>query len=487
MKLDFSKLLDNSQDAFVLLKGDDELVYTNQKAQALLADAGTSLLRAAGNDIEWPKRSREVAVMQPDGAQRVFRIEVIQTYSHEEPLSLLLIRDVTREKRASEDDNARSRQETLNHLKNELISVVSHEMRTPLAIVKSSIETLHLCAAGGLQEKQAKITDTALRNVDRLAKLIDDFLDLSRLESGVTKIRRHKTDTRELIEKCAAESTEAAAAQGLSYSVEIPDAMPTILADPGLFAKSLKHVLHNALRYARSSVAIRAVTEGLFVKITVADDGPGIPKEKLDGLFEKFTQHGRPAGGAGYMGTGLGLTLANEIMELHQGEIAIGSKESVGTEVHLLVPRFDANTVLERELDEARHRADADKASFSLLTVSLHNFSRIRSECSDKDIEWTLGDLAKSIHRMLRADDRVLSGVAEDAVQVLLMGSDRKEAMLVGERIRRVAKGCFCPGRQGRIFIQVSIGIATYPDDTADLDELTKSSFEASRKNLPIH
>lgn len=487
MKLDFSKILDNCQDAFVLLKGEDDIVYQNPKAQALLADTGPSVLQAGRNGLDRPNRSREVAVTNSDGAQRVFRIDAIQTYSHEEPLSLLLIRDVTREKRVSEDDDARTRQETLNHLKNELISVVSHEMRTPLAIVKSSIETLHLGAGGELQEKQAKIADTALRNVDRLGKLIEDFLDLSRLESGVSKIRRRKTDTRELLEKCAAETAEAAATHGLSSSAEIPESMPPILADPGLFAKSLRHILHNALRYARSSVAIRAVTEGHFVKITVADDGPGIPKDKLDGIFEKFTQHGRPAGGTGYMGTGLGLTLANEILELHEGEIAIGSKEGSGTEVHLLVPRFDAGTVLEREISEARHRADADKTSFSLLTVGLHNFSRLKSECTDKDIEWTRGDLAKSIHRMLRADDRVLTGESEDVLHVLLAGSDRKEALLVGERIRRVAKSCFCPGRRGRIFVQVSIGIAVYPDDTADLAELMKSSLEASRKNIPVH
>lgn len=489
MKLDFSKILDNCQDAFVILKGTDEVVYQNPKAQSLFADAPVDL---ASGGLKRVDRAREATVTRADGSDRVFRIDTVQTYSHEEPLALLLIRDVTREKRLSEDNEARLRQEALNRLKNELISVVSHEMRTPLAIVKSSLEALNLVSAPhecgaytidaeALGEKRAKIAETALRNVDRLGKLVEDFLDLSRLESGVSKIRCRKTDPRELLEKCAAEISADAGTRGLNVSLDIPESLPPIPADPGLFAKALRHVLHNALRYAKTSVTIRASSEGRFVKVTVADDGPGIPKEHLDGIFEKFAQHGRPAGGSGYLGTGLGLTLANEIMTSHQGEIAIGSVPGGGTEVHLLVPQFDATNALNRELGEARHRADADQFSFSLLSVVLNNFSEMSSECARKDVEWTLNDMTKNIHRILRADDRVLPGTSDGVLHVLLTGSDRKEAFLVNERIRRVTKDCFCPGRKGRIFVEVLTGIAVYPDDTADLGQLVAESLAATR------
>lgn len=461
----------------ILLNGARSVVYCNPQAGNLTESELTTVL--ASTLIPPGKTSvrNEIQLGADKAVSRIFAVETLQTYSHQEPMFLVILRDVTDEKAGETATVARQRQQAVDKLKNDLISIVSHELRTPLAIVKSSIANLKAGVIGQLTEKQDKVLATTMRNIDRLGRLIHDFLDLSRLEAGVAKIHRKKVDLDLVFEKMHAEFETLAREKDLAFTVE-PTRVPSVLADPLLIVKVLQHLLQNALQFARSEIRVKAESERQFVKVTVIDDGPGIAAEKLGTIFKKFTQIDRADGGAGYKGTGLGLSISYEIMNRHQGEIWVESEEGKGTSVHLLLPVFQAHDVFFRELEEIRQAADENKAPFSLLVVAIRNLKELREECLPKDIEWMKNDVTCTIDKILRPSDCILAMDHHNYFYILLSGADRKEAILVSERIHRIAKDCFCPGRKGRIFLNFGVGVAVYPNDSTRVEELVKTALE---------
>lgn len=463
----------------MLLNGAHEVVFCNARAEKLTSGDFAKIQNFAKFAPGQTSLLREFRIDEARPLSSILAVEILLTYSHQEPMYLVILRDVTEEKKRLEAEAVVERQRAVDKLKNDLISIVSHELRTPLAIVKSSIANLKAGVTGQLTDKQDKVLATTMRNIDRLGRLIHDFLDLSRLEAGVAKIQRKKVDLDLVLEKVHTEFEALAREKNLALTVD-PTHTPSVIADPELIVKVLQHLLRNALQFARGEIRIKAEPEQQFVKVTVSDDGPGIAAEQLGTLFKKFTQFGRTDGGAGYKGTGLGLTIAHEIINMHQGEIWVESAEGQGTSVNLLLPVFQAHDVFFKELEEMRQEADEKKAPFALLVVAIRNLKEIREECQAKDIEWMKGDVTRTIDKMLRPSDRILAMDHHSYFHILLSGADRKEAFLVSERIHRVAKDCFCPGRKGRIFLDLSVGVAVYPSDTARVEELVRTAVEAA-------
>lgn len=227
----------------------------------------------------------------------------------------------------------------LQQLKDEFVSTVSHELRTPLSIIKSAISNLKGGVLGSLPDKQREVVEMTSRNVNRLARLINDLLDLSRLESGKAKVNRKRFDPVRLIQETLQTFNGAAEERGILLETDSPQKLPSIYGDPDLVMQVLTNLLENALRFAKSRVAVKAELQGTSrIKISVIDDGEGIKPEDIGKLFNKFEQIERPIGGAGYKGTGLGLTICKKIVELHQGNMGVESVVGAGSRFHFTLP-----------------------------------------------------------------------------------------------------------------------------------------------------
>lgn len=255
--------------------------------------------------------------------------------------------------------------ERVAKLKDEFISTVSHELRTPLAIVKCAIENMKDGVTGLLSDKQEKIVRIASSNVDRLTKLIDDILDLSRLEAGTVKIARRPMSLEQLVSDTIRRFALLAKEHGIALEYDVPFNLPIIYADIDKITQVLDNLLSNALRYAKNRVVLKAESisgavsasggdgGGRFqeyassvrdgVKVSIVDDGQGIPEDKVGHLFNKFVQIDRPTGGAGYKGTGLGLAICKEIIELHDGKIWAESRFGDGAQFHFILPQYQEN------------------------------------------------------------------------------------------------------------------------------------------------
>lgn len=204
--------------------------------------------------------------------------------------------------------------------KDQVIGTVAHELRSPLTVTKAAIANLADGLAGEVNEEQRQLVEVAGRNLERLSRIINNFLELARLESGQAKINARRVDVKMLLAELL-EGMRVADREGrLSWEDSVPEGLPPVRVDPDLFCQLIQNLLDNADRFARSRVRVEAAADGPDLVVSVRDDGPGVPPEKAAKLFERFIQIERKPGG-GYKGTGLGLAICREIARACGGRI----------------------------------------------------------------------------------------------------------------------------------------------------------------------
>ncbi len=230
-----------------------------------------------------------------------------------------------------------TRQRELQQTKNDVISLVSHEMRTPLTAIQGMTELLtnYDIEPGRRKEISAAING----EVKRLAGMITDYLDITRLESGATGLRNTAVKLDALLERIVMLLEPVAARRGIRLFLAPAIGLPAFFADADLLGRAVENLVSNAIKYSpnNTQVTISAARDGENVTISVADQGYGIPEPDLARVFEKFYRVPRVED-AGVPGTGLGLSLVREIAELHGGTVTVASKINLGSTFTLRIP-----------------------------------------------------------------------------------------------------------------------------------------------------
>jgi signal transduction histidine kinase len=237
------------------------------------------------------------------------------------------------------------RRDELDRLKDEFVLTASHELRSPLTSVQGFAELLML-DKDSLTPRQRETVEIILDNCRHLVRLLNDLLDLARSDAGRLSIRPQPTEVAPLIEdvvRTMRAQTEAAS-QALTEQVE--PGLPQINVEPDRIRQILVNLLTNAHEYAPegASIGVAARAVGAEVEISVSDNGPGIPPDQLERIFERFTR-----GDAGLTqrvgGTGLGLAISKSLVELHGGSISAGSIVGEGSTFHVRLPLATTTTV----------------------------------------------------------------------------------------------------------------------------------------------
>jgi two-component system phosphate regulon sensor histidine kinase PhoR len=246
--------------------------------------------------------------------------------------SLLLVQDLTRLRR-------------LETVRQDFVSNISHELRTPLAALKALAETLE---AGALQDPEAapRFLKRMVTEVDSLAQMAQELLELSAIESGKEELQLEAQDPRELLEVAADRMRMQADRAGLALYVRADHDLPQVRADARRLQQVLVNLIHNAIKFTppggEIALAAEAIQDGAagvssaYVRFSVSDTGQGIPMEDLPRIFERFyrTDKARRKGG-----TGLGLSIARHIVEAHGGKIWAESIEGRGSVFHIDIPQ----------------------------------------------------------------------------------------------------------------------------------------------------
>ena len=241
--------------------------------------------------------------------------------------SLVIIHDVTREK-------------TIEKMKSEFVSISAHQLRTPLSEIKWSLETLSNEKLGKLTEVQKEILEKAYSSNKRMLSLVDDLLDVVRIEEGTRLYKLAYTDLKEIVSSVVRVYQDKISKKQIKFEFQTPvKSLPKVKVDAEKIFLVIQNFLDNAIKYSflSGAISISIVLKEKEVEVSVADAGIGIPKNEQQNIFEKFFRS-KNAVKAEPGGNGLGLFIAKNIIEAHNGKIWFESQENKGTTFYFSLP-----------------------------------------------------------------------------------------------------------------------------------------------------
>jgi PAS domain S-box-containing protein len=231
-----------------------------------------------------------------------------------------------------------TRQREVARMKDEFLSVVSHELRTPLTAIRGSLGLLASGRMGRLEERGQRMLEIAAQNSDRLVRLINDLLDIEKIESGKEGMKREEVNLARLVGEVLESMQPLAESAGVK--LDAAAASTPIVADPDRILQVLTNLVSNAVKFSSPGgiVSVRAEAREDDVLVSVRDEGRGIPGDKLESVFERFQQvdssDAREKGG-----TGLGLPIARSIVQQHGGRLWVESELGKGSTFSFTLPR----------------------------------------------------------------------------------------------------------------------------------------------------
>jgi NtrC-family two-component system sensor histidine kinase KinB len=225
-------------------------------------------------------------------------------------------------------------------MKSGLLSVVSHELKTPLTSIRMASHLLLEERVGPLNNKQTELLMAARDDADRLQKIIEDLLDMGRLESGGVKLDLRPESPEKLVTDAVNPLESSFHDKGVHLEIDVPADAPMVLADAQRIEHVFTNLLTNALKFTNPGGRVRVFIEPeeTVVRFVVEDTGIGIPQEHLGRVFERFFRvpRNQPPG------AGLGLAIAKEIVEVHGGSMAVRSTEGEGSRFSFALPCAEA-------------------------------------------------------------------------------------------------------------------------------------------------
>lgn len=267
--------------------------------------------------------------LTPDEPQR---FESIEQRRRVDAFAAQMALAVERAKLAEQTEQAR-REIEAEQLRSSLLSSVSHDLRTPLAVITGSTSTLLQSGAGLPDTTRQELLKTVLEEAERLNRLIRNLLDMTRLESGAVKVKKEWLPLEELVG--AALGRLESRLSGRELHVQLPPDLPLVPCDAVLIEQTLINLLENAAKYSGGPIDVSARDAQREVVVEVADRGPGVPAGQELRVFEKFQRAGREGGPEG---VGLGLTICRAIVSAHGGRIWVEDREGGGARFQFALP-----------------------------------------------------------------------------------------------------------------------------------------------------
>ncbi|MBN2100032.1 MAG: HAMP domain-containing protein [Dehalococcoidia bacterium] len=326
-------VLESMSDAILVMDREGRVTMTNKAAEKVLqvprdAAIGRHFIEAVrDHEIDalvqqcLSKREQQTSLVEMRSKKQL--LGVVATPFKEAPGCLVLIQDLTELRR-------------LETVRRDFIANLSHELRTPIASLKALGETLN---EGAIDQPTVARDFVGKMNaeVDRLAQMVQEMGDLSRIESGEAPLQKSPVNVAEVVasavERLKAQSERA----GLQIKVDIASGLPSVSADGSRIEQVLVNLIHNAIKFTPTGgrVTVSAKAEGDRLIVSVSDTGVGIPEDDLPRVFERFYKADRARAGGG---TGLGLAIAKHVVEAHGGRIWVESVEGRGATFNFGLP-----------------------------------------------------------------------------------------------------------------------------------------------------
>jgi signal transduction histidine kinase len=367
------------------------------------------------------------------------------------------------QKRTVELERANEELKKLDQMKTDFVSTVSHELRTPLTSIKNAVDLLAKEKDWLLPEVQQRFLSMASRNIDRLARMINDVLDVSKLEAGKLELHLSEVSLSNVIRNVMATFQPQASANSIKLEVVYPEVLPSVYGDPDRIEQVLCNLISNAFKFTPKGgrIVVSAKSGPQFVKVSVTDTGIGIPPDDQGRIFERFYQVGDSLTRTS-TGTGLGLSIAKQLVEAHGGSMSLESEVGNGSCFSFTLPVFSQRMVRISTF-EKRIQPFLSYPSFSLLFLE---FTQIPTQVLDQMVVTVRGVLT-------RLTDYMIVEPSVNGLMVILVGTHKAGAMVVRKKIERALmdhhsvplKELFSSGL-------TVLGPVTYPEDGTTTGQL---------------
>jgi PAS domain S-box-containing protein len=272
-------------------------------------------------------QGREVTCVRKSGEEFPADLSVNEMWVNDERKFVGLVRDITERKKADQQ-------------KSDFVSVVSHELRTPLTSIRGSLGLLMSPVAEDLPESARELLAIAVRNSDRLIRLINDILDLQKIESGEIAVNEEAIDVGSFLEHAVEDNQGIADTFGVTLVLTNDAPGEKVCADRDRLMQVITNLISNAVKFSPRGAAVELILThaGDDLSFAVRDQGPGIPEEFQSKIFDRFSQADSSATRK-QGGTGLGLSIAQSIIELHGGSLRFTTQEGQGTTFTFALPK----------------------------------------------------------------------------------------------------------------------------------------------------
>jgi len=358
----------------------------------------------------------------------------------------------------------------LDKLKSTFISSVSHELQTPLSVIKEFISLMLEGHAGPVTEDQRDYLGITNRNILRLTNLIETLVDFSRIESGKgLKLKFEPTSLIEVVQDASLTLSQQLEEKRISLENRIDPDTPPVLIDRNRMVEVFINLIGNGIKFTAPQGKVMIDSRGLtekrdYLKVVVTDTGVGISPEDLSKIFDRFYQ-GQTTQTGVIAGTGLGLTITKEIIEGHQGDIHAESKLGSGSSFVFTLPVFGINTVLNLLITPMFEEAERDKMPFSLIRVDFWD-SRTKQEFGLSHESWEAVMFA--LQKMVRSVDTIIP--FKNNMVYISSFNDDKMTKEISERVQaKLIQGGYLP--RGT---EVQIRMYSYPINAGTKEEFLK-------------
>jgi len=391
------------------------------------------------------------------------------------------IRDITDRKRAEKEIEEKLR-ETIK-MKLDFISVVSHELRTPLTVIKEGIALVTNGSSGEVNEEQKELLNLSKKNVDRLAKFINDVLDFQKLEAGKSGIYAQPNDINEIVRDVYQMMSLAAKERGIDFLLELEDNLPRVGFDNDKIRQVLINLVDNAVKFTeKGHIVMKTSEKEGMIHVSVSDTGCGIKEEDLSRSFRMFEQLST-GGDRKTGGTGLGLAICKGIIEQHEGEIWVDSVFGKGSKFTFSLPLYKVTELLRRYIDKAITEASSNHTRMSLVLLSIGDFDRVKQELSHENIPSILKEmeaiLQDNLHRGEGRPNQATDAVFSYANEffIVLMDCGGEHVHMTRERLEQKLKE-YLAGKNLADQIRLIGRGVTYPDDAVTGEEMIEKAEE---------
>ena len=469
--------IEKNHDGIVVVDKSGLMLFANPAAARLFNRERKELI---GKQFEFPLPGERITEINIPGKSKEIGIAQLQQMPIEwqgKRALVLLIHDISELKKSEMLKAAMDERRRIDRIKNEFISNVSHELRTPLTSVREGISQILEGFLGKTTEKQNEFLSMCLEDIDRLSRIIDGLLDISRIESGKIILKKETLDLVDLARSAVASLSVKIKKKGLELIEDYPTEKTEIYVDKDRIIEVFINLLGNAIKFTdKGHIEISIKNKAKMVECSVTDTGRGIAKKDLPKVFIRFQQFGRVFG-PGEKGTGLGLSIVKSIIELHKGQIRVESKLNKGTSFIFTLFKYTSRELFMQYIVDSLREAVHNDEPLSIFLFYIDDFDTVKKEFGNEKVAQLMNKFYEIVGGHLRRqadmavkDDRAILLVLPVTKNEYIDSIQMRLSQAIGEYLSK-------EGLEKRI--KMGYKTAGFPRDGSSADGLFDKIKEA--------